>query len=361
MLGKLFSGSAKGAGKVAGLYKPSTIKAHGWVWRIALAIGTLVAIIIIMMLLWSRETDTITARQAVINYTPAEDLTTEGELKHIKTGAALTATTIHLIDTLIHKSGGYLSNDIMPPGIIMDNMPEWEYGVLRNLRDISKVFRNHFSTSGSQTKMDDDLAEVENNLSIDSEQWMFPQPESAYDDAGKALRRYFDRINDDDDSDAQFNARADNLRQFLKVVSQNLGSYSQRLSESVGVKAENMALAGDASATQSTEAPKQLFNKTPWYKVDNNFYEARGYAWALLQEMRAIEIDFANVLEKKNAAVYVKQLTRELEATQSTVWSPIILNGNGFGIVTNHSLVMASYLTRANAIIIELGDLLKNG
>jgi hypothetical protein len=75
----------------------------------------------------------------------------------------------------------------------------------------------------------------------------------------------------------------------------------------------------------------------------------------------AIENDFADVLEKKNARVSVKQIIRELEATQDGVWSPMVLNGRGFGFVANHSLVMANYLSRANAAIIELSELLSQG
>lgn len=361
MLKRLFSGSAKGAKTVAGLYKPSTIREKSWRWRILLVVGTLIALNIVMMLIFSREPAPISAKEALVKYLPADKINPQGNPEEIKTGAAITAMTIHLIDSLQDKSGGYLSNDVTPPGILMDNMPEWEHGVLRNLRDISKVFRNHFATSGTQTKLDDDLAAVENKLSNDSHKWLFPSPEASYNDAARALQNYFDRIIDDNDADAQFYARADNLVHFFRVVTPNLGSYSQRLSESIGVEVENTALAGDASATQTTAAPKQQFNKTPWYKIDNNFYQARGYAWALLQEMRAIQVDFKAVLEDKNAMVYVQQLVRELEATQKTVWSPIILNGSGFGVVSNHSLVMASYLSRAKAILIELTTLLERG
>lgn len=361
MLKRFFTGSAKGATKVASMYRPSTWREKGWVWRSALIVGTLIAIMLGLMLWWSLPMSPIGARQAMDKYLPADIIGTADDPKPTKTGAALTAMTIHVIDSLQDKPGGYISNDVTPPGILMDNMPSWEYGVLRNVRDLSKVFRNNFATSGSQTKLDEDLAEVENKLSIDSEKWMLPSPEDSYDDASKALQRYLARLVDDNDADAQFYARADNLRRFFRVVSPNLGSYSQRLSESVGMESENMGLAGDAAAQQSTAAPKQLFTKTPWHKVDNNFYEARGYAWALLQEMRAIQVDFKAVLDDKNAMVYVQQLIRELETTQKTVWSPIILNGDGFGVVTNHSLVMASYLSRANAILIELTDLLERG
>jgi hypothetical protein len=77
--------------------------------------------------------------------------------------------------------------------------------------------------------------------------------------------------------------------------------------------------------------------------------------------LKAVEIDFADVLEKKNALVSLRQIIRELEATQETVYSPMILNGSGFGLVANHSLVMANYISRANAALIELSELLNQG
>ena len=67
------------------------------------------------------------------------------------------------------------------------------------------------------------------------------------------------------------------------------------------------------------------------------------------------------MLRKKNAQVSLQQIIRELEGTQETVWSPMILNGSGFGLLANHSLVMASYISRANAAIIDLRDLLSQG
>jgi len=63
----------------------------------------------------------------------------------------------------------------------------------------------------------------------------------------------------------------------------------------------------------------------------------------------------------KNALISVSQIIRELEASQQPVGSPIILNGSGFGMLANHSLVMANYISRANAAIIDLRELLSQG
>jgi hypothetical protein len=153
----------------------------------------------------------------------------------------------------------------------------------------------------------------------------------------------------------------DNLREYLKQVEKRLGSLSQQLSASVGTESFNTDLAGDSAARQSTPQSNKVITKTGWFELDNNFYQARGASWALLHFLKAIETDFADVLQKKNASVSLQQIIRELESTQGPVYSPVILNGNGFGFLANHSLVMANYISRANAALIELSELLNQG
>jgi hypothetical protein len=67
------------------------------------------------------------------------------------------------------------------------------------------------------------------------------------------------------------------------------------------------------------------------------------------------------VLHRRNAMVSLQQIIRELEATQQPIWSPMVLNGSGFGLLANHSLVMANYISRANAALIDLSELLIQG
>ena len=77
--------------------------------------------------------------------------------------------------------------------------------------------------------------------------------------------------------------------------------------------------------------------------------------------LNAIEIDFEQVLEDKNAKASLSQIIRDLEASQRAVLFPVILNGSGFSLFANHSLTMANYISRANAAIIDLRDLLSQG
>jgi hypothetical protein len=276
-------------------------------------------------------------------------------------GYTTTTTLIRVTETLMNKPGGYLSNDALPPSVFLDNIPSWEFGVLEMVRDMSLVMRQGFSRSQSQSLENKHLKIAQPQLNIDSTSWAMPSAEGEYSKAIKALYDYRKDLTDVNSQSAQFYARADNLRSWLNEVTKRMGSYSQRLSASVGRDQLNVDLAGDNVAQQSTASANSMELKTSWWKIDNEFYEARGACWALLHFLRAIEIDFNDVLEKKNATVSVQQIIRELEASQQSVFSPMVLNGDGFGVLANHSLVMANYISRANAALIDLNELLSQG
>jgi len=326
-----------------------------WRWLLILAVVYLVAAGVVGIY-WSMEPDEFDV--AAVTDQRLALVSSSG--KRV-TGSFTTATLIQLADTLLEKPGGFISNDVTPPGVWLDNQPNWEYGVLIQVRDMSKALREAFSRSQSQSKEDAALAKAESRFNVDPSNWILPAAEDQYKEGVQALEDYLGRLVDEDATNAQFYARADNLRYWLKTVETRLGSLSQRLSASVGQRRLNTDLAGETEATQSTAAPREFEVKTAWYERDDVFYEARGTTFALLQLMRAIEQDFAGALDKKNARVSVQQIIRELEGTQDFIWSPVILNGNGFGFVANHSLVMASYISRANAALIDLRELLSQG
>lgn len=279
----------------------------------------------------------------------------------VVTGSVTTATLINVIETLLDKRGGYTSNDMTPPFIFLDNMPNWEFGVLLQSRDMVRVLRNDISRSQTQSTEDLDLAVADPQMHFNNDSWWLPATESEYRDGLTALKRYQLRLADAGDNDAQFYARADNLRDYLAQVEKRLGSIGQRLSASIGQTRLNTDLSNDPNARQSTNGPREVQVKTGWLEIDDVFFEARGTTWALIHFFRAMEIDFADVLADKNAEISYRQIIRELEATQRPIRSPMIMNGSAFGLFSNHSLVMANYIARANAAIIDLRRLLEQG
>jgi hypothetical protein len=338
--------------EVISYYNPKVWKEKGLKWTLGLFTVTAILAIFILMFIWSAEPAQFDVRENTYELTGTEAGQT------LVNGAVTTATLSRLVSTLLDKPGGFIENDKMPPGVIMDDIPNWEFGVLTQIRDFSLSMRDDLSRSQSQSAENKNLVKAQISFNIDSESWMLPAAESSYKKGRKKVDAYLEELQQ---GKAQFFARADNLRTLLNKMQKRLGSLSQNLSASVGQLRINTDLAGDDSATQSTKTADQQFIKTDWSKIDDVFYEARGQAWAILHILKAVEIDFQSVLQKKNALVSLRQIIRELESTQETVWSPIILNGSGFGFVTNHSLVMASYISRANAALIDLKNLLKDG
>ena len=296
-----------------------------------LAIVLYLALSVVVGIYWSLgEPDLFSVRENALQEVGGDEAS-------LVVGTVTTSTLIRVMDTMLNKTGGYLTNDITPPGIWLDNVPSWEYGVLIQSRDLAKAMRESFSRSQSQSLEDEDLKLAEPRFNFENDSWMLPDTEGMYQDGIVYLRAYLKRLMDKDQQQAQFYSRADNLSYWLATVETRLGNLSQRLSASVGQKRLNTDLAGAPGAQQATESEKDYYNKTDWNEIDDVFYEARGSAWALIHFLKAVEIDFAGVLENKEATVSLRQIIRELEASQQPVYSPVILNGSGFGILTNHS------------------------
>ena len=339
---------------VARAYHPRTWKEKGLAWTLGLALVTYLVVVLVLGIFWSRQPDAYDVRETALAMAG-------GDQNKLVPGYTTTAATIRVADTLLSKPGGFLRNDISLPSLYLDNMPNWEQGALDAVRDMARAMRNDFSRSQSQSREDKDLVDAQTLFNNDSDKWIFPAAETRYGEGIEAMTRYLDRLADEREQDGQFFTRADNVRNYLGEVEKRLGGYAQSLAASVGELRFDTSLAGDPHAQQSTPRPSQERVKTPWLEIDDNFYRARGYTWALLHILRGIEVDFEAVLKDKNAVISLRQILRELEGAQQPMWSPMVLNGTGFGPLANHSLVLASYISRANAALIDLRSLLQQG
>ncbi len=308
-------------------------------------------VIVVLAFVWSSEPEPIDPIAVRQSYPAGEP----------PIGYLTVEATAQVAESLLDKSGGFLSNDILPPSVFMDNMPSYEFGAMVQIRDMVTVLRDDISRAQSQSTENLSLRNALERFNIAHTKWIFPRAEGQYREGIENLREYRNELTDSQITNTQFFARADNLRSWLYFVSKRLGSLSQRLSASVGRTRINTDLSGDKSAQQSTNASQLVEVKTPWLEIDDIFWEARGSTWAIVQMMKAVEQDFDSVIKDKNAQASFRQIILELEATQDPMWSPMVVNGREFGFVANHSLVMSSYISRANAAIIDLIDLLKRG
>jgi hypothetical protein len=326
-------------------------------WVLAVA-AVAVLLMGLLMLHWGRQPQSLDI-----------DALAQAELKDAGgepvTGALFTASILGVGDTLLEKPGGFLHNDRLPPGVIMDNMPSWECGVVMALRDAVEALRDDFTRSQTQSIEHLLVKEADLKLAMDPKRWMLPAAEDSYREAMSALRAYLAEL---DAGQAPFYPRADNLAEYLGLVEKRLGNFGVRLGAAAGVAVPGMSgsEAPGADIGRSSEVggavdsmlPADTFDPS---RVDDVFFCSRGYTWALLHFMRAVQRDFSQVLADKNANEQVSRIVRDLEGAIKPMRSPMVLNGAGFGLLANHSLVAASYVARVNAAVIDLRLLLDQG
>jgi len=324
-----------------GIFHPKTMKERGVLWTIGVVAALALILLAVIGEYWGEEPDRYDVLAVAVR---------DGNVKNPKElplGYAYATSLVHIADTLLHKPGGFLANDVFPPGVLEDNMPKWEYGALTALRDGTSALRNHIARAQSQSKEDPDLAKAEPFFYFDHLSWQLPSSESEYAKGMEAMESYRTRLVK---RDSQFYSRADNLRQYLEILEKRLGSLSNRLSASAGDRQQ-----------LSVEDRRTVVTRTSWMNVDDIFFEARGYSWAAIHILKAVEFDFRDILGNKTALVSLQAIIHELEDGQAPFLSPVILNGGGFGVFANYSLTLANYIARANAATIDLRNLLQQG
>ncbi len=273
-------------------------------------------------------------------------------LSDIPEGYVYANTLAHIAETLLYKSGGYITNDVGVPGVYLDNITSWEYGVLIMLRDATSALRNHLARSQSQSAEDPDLAKAEPYFYYEHNSWALPSTEAEYEKGIDALHSYMSRLADPTHKNpGHFYSRADNLWQYVEIIIKRLGGISTRLSASTArFEAYDMGL----------EKPGAI-SQTPWLEIDNEFWQARGSCWALLHILQAVKHDFRDIIEDKRAMDTLDIMIHEMENALAPITSPVILNGDGFGVFANYSLAMASYVSRAAAAALDLRDVMNRG
>ena len=114
---------------VLDIINPKKLKEKGPLWTVG---GSIVFIGILLFAIaeyWGDEEPRFNVLQVAMQDAGVENP------KDMPLGYAYASAIIHIADILLHKPGGFLSNDMFPPGVLEDNMPQWEYGVLTSLRD----------------------------------------------------------------------------------------------------------------------------------------------------------------------------------------------------------------------------------
>jgi len=332
-------------------------KSRGILWTFGVLVLITLLVLVFLGEWWSIEPKQFSIQEAAME---RAKLTKTSE---IPLGYTYTNTLAHIAEVLLHKPGGYLTNDVAPPGVLLDNIPSFEYGALVMLRDATTALRNHFTRDQSQSDEDPDLKIAEPYFYYEHDSWALPSTEAEYQKGIDALHKYMTRLQNygGNVKRAQFYSRADNLWQYTEVVIKRLGNLSTRLSASTSGAELIPGLEVIEPNVAVRNAKVAPMSQTPWLLIDNVFYEARGSSWALLHILKAIKYDFHDILLDKRAMNTVDIMIKALENALGPTLSPMVLNGSGYGLFANYSLTMATYIARANAAALDLRDIMNRG
>ncbi|PIQ74241.1 MAG: hypothetical protein COY11_02870 [Candidatus Portnoybacteria bacterium CG_4_10_14_0_2_um_filter_44_20] len=183
---------------------------------------------------------------------------------------------------------GWLPNDMFWPTMFLDNRPNFQLGVLDVVRRNALCAREYLSRQRATDAIDKLLDRAFTLFSNGPEVWIWPVPEWKYAKGIEKLKIYSQNL---ENKSSTFFPRADNLIPLANYY---------------------LSIMGDAN-TQLMQAMSDGEDKTPWLKVDDNFYYVKGVAWALYHSMRAVKVDFADVLRDKNCEVLVDRILADLK------------------------------------------------
>lgn len=326
------------------------VRSHAQKKHMVVSVGAASFVLLVVFsaigLYWDQEPELFDVRKTAVAYAGVNST------DQLTIGYTYSATLLKIADTLLDKPGGYIYNDIFPPGILIDDIQNWEKGALLALRDAMTVLRNQFSRSQSQSKENRHLAVAEPHFYYRMESWALPDSESEYRRGAEALRKYMDGLQAKA-PDAQFFDNADNLRIYMETVLKRLGDFSLRLSAS----AEHYP-----QRTRGDGQPRRVGPQAAsWFAIDDAFFEARGYSWALTHIVKAVLIDCSDTIEVRNIGEQLRQITLNLDEGLEPILVPIVLNGSGYGIFANYSLTLANYLSRASGAAVDVRNLLLRG
>lgn len=267
----------------------------------------------------------------------------------VTSGVVFSDTLITLVNNMLIS---WLPNDLLYPSIFLDNPQNFQRGELEVIRYATRVLRDKLSRQRTTDKIDPAADQAFTDFSNNPELWIFPSAESKFRDGVKALEDYRNGLSK---GISHFYPRADNLIELLDQLTSLLGGENTRLSNAP--RDWNMRLSEETAGDRYTEGEKLQRVKVPWTKIDDNFYHAKGVAYALRQVMVAVRWEFAEILQIKRSTELLDNVIDELALAN---FEPlVVLNGSRDSIFANHSLKLMATLEDVRQKLINLQHMLE--
>jgi hypothetical protein len=222
----------------------------------------------------------------------------------------------------------------------MDNKASFQRGINQAVRRTATELADNLGRVRTTSQIDSDLQDARGNLQFDEETWYFgispfgpktPTP-SYYRDAVRKLRNFNARLAA---CQATFDARADNLKQYIDRIASDIGSTSAILKD----RAENHN-AG-------------MFD----FRADDRFWFAYGQLYAYYGLMKAAQADFEDVIKEKHLQNLWETMDQQF-VSALRMQPLVIVNSSEQGIFASHLTTMGFYVLRVRSNMVEISNVL---
>lgn len=223
----------------------------------------------------------------------------------------------------------------------LDNKASFQRGINQAVRRTAIELVDTLGRVRGTSQIDQDLQDARGAITFDEETWYFglnpfgpktPTP-SFYRTAIRGFNAFNDRL---EACNATFDARADNLIQFLDRIASDIGSTSDIIRDR-----------------------SQNFNGG-WFdtRADDRFWFAYGQLYGYYGILTAARADFAEVISQRNLSALWTATEQQVRAGLA-IQPAIISNGREDGwIMPTHLTTMGFYVLRVRSNLVELRSVL---
>jgi hypothetical protein len=251
------------------------------------------------------------------------------------------AVAADLIDREINTHRWVANDPFFMPGSLLDNMPEYQQGIVTAISRFSLELADQIARTRGSSQVDPDLDRAAGLLRYPGNIWIFDfrtswaptaSSEQQYRQAMAALRSYNERLSQ---GQAVFETRADNLLGTLDRIAADIGSSSAALDQQL-----------------------RAAGLWPDFTADNLFYATKGRLYAYYLLMRALQVDFANVIrERQLGSVWTQTVESFREAANLQPW--VVVNGAPDSqVMPSHLASQGFFLLRARTQLREITNIL---
>ncbi|MGN7770227.1 DUF2333 family protein [Phyllobacterium sp. 22552] len=224
----------------------------------------------------------------------------------------------------------------------LDNKASFQRGINSAVRRTGIELVDTLGRVRGTSQIDGDLQKARGNLQFTEDAWYFglnpfgpktPTP-SYYRSAVNDLRTFNTKL---ENCNAIFDARADNLIQFIDRIANDIGATSAILKD----RSEN--------------------HNNGWFdtRADDRFWFAYGQLYAYYGLMNAAQVDFRQVLDEKHLTPLWDGMDGQLRSALA-IQPWIIANGSEGGwLLPNHLTTMGFYILRVRSNLIDIKQVLQ--